>query len=162
MRYNMKIHLTTLMGTLLLAGTLFAGAPAAFSQVSIGIVIGAPPRPRAIAVRPPCPEPDNQDQYAWIDGYWYPVEGHYYWHRGYWTRPPYVGAVWVVPRYDDGRYYGGYWQGANGRFEHDHHWDRDRDRDWDRRHDNGKHKGWYKDKHKDKDRHRDRDHDDQD
>jgi len=161
MRYNMKIHLTTLMGTLLLAGMVFAGAPAAFSQVSIGIVIGAPPRPRVIAVRPRCPEPENEGQYAWIDGYWYPVEGHYYWHRGYWTRPPYVGAVWVVPRYDDGRYYGGYWQGPHGRFEHDHHWDRDRDRDWDR-HDNGKHKGWYKDKHKDKHEDKDRDRDDRD
>jgi hypothetical protein len=152
---NMKLNYKTWIGTLLLAGTLFTGAPAAFSQVSIGIQIGAPPQPRVIAVRPPCPDPED-DGYAWIDGYWYPVDGHYYWHRGYWTRPPYAGAIWVFPRYEDGRYYGGYWKGPRGRFEHDHRWDGERGRDRDRwrddddHHDNGKHKGWYK---KDRDDH---------
>src|SRR5262245_7163968 len=157
-RNDMKLNWKLGMGTLVLAGTFFAGAPSAFSQqVSIGIQIGAPPPPRVYAVRPPCPGPEAE--YAWVDGYWYPVSGHYYWHRGYWTRPPYVGAVWVVPRYEDGRYYAGYWSGPRGRFEHDHHWDRARYRDrgrWrddDDHHDNGKHKGWYK---------KDRDRDDQD
>ena len=92
----MKLNYKMWIGMLLLAGTLLAGAPSAFSQVSIGIQIGAPPSPRVIAFRPPCPDPKD-DEYVWIDGYWYPVEGHYYWHHGYWTRPPYVGAVWVVP-----------------------------------------------------------------
>jgi len=150
----MKLNWKLGMGALVLAGTIFSGAPSAKSQVSIGVVIGAPPAPRVYAVQPPCPEPQYEDQYLWIDGYWYPVSGHYYWHKGYWTRRPYEGAVWVVPRYEGGRYYGGYWQGSRGRFEHDHHWDRDHDRDrgrWredDDRHDNGKHKGWYKDKDK--------------
>ena len=150
---NMKLNFKTWIGILLLAGVAFVSAPPAFSQVSIGIQIGAPPSPRVIAVRPPCPDPED-DEYVWIDGYWYPVEGHYYWHRGYWTRPPYVGAVWVVPYYEEGRYYGGYWRGPRGRFEHDHHWDHDRDRDRGRWHeDNGKHKGWYKKhKHDDDDR----------
>ena len=76
----MKLNYKMWMGMLLLAGTLFAGAPPAFSQISVGIQIGAPPEPRVIAVRPPCPGPENE--YAWVDGYWYPVEGHYYWHRG--------------------------------------------------------------------------------
>ena len=147
----MKLNYKMWLGMLLLAGTLFASAPAAYSQVSIGILIGAPPAPRVLAVRPPCPDPEDEDEYVWVDGYWYPVEGHYYWHRGYWTRPPYVGAVWVVPHYEDGRYYGGYWRGPRGRFEHNHHWDHDRDRDHGRWHeDNGKHKGWYK---KDRDDH---------
>jgi hypothetical protein len=66
----MKLNYKTWIGMLLLAGTLFAGAPAAFSQVSIGIQIGAPPPPRAIAVRPPCPDPED-DEFVWIDGYWY-------------------------------------------------------------------------------------------
>jgi len=151
---NMKLNYKTWIGTLLLAGALFTGAPAAFSQVSIGIQIGAPPQPRVIAVRPPCPDPED-DEYVWIDGYWYPVDGHYYWHRGYWTRPPYVGAVWVTPYYEESRYYGGYWRGPHGRFEHDHHWDHDRERDRDRgrwHEDNGKHKGWYKKHHDDDDR----------
>jgi hypothetical protein len=154
---NMKLNWKLGVGTLVLAGTFFAGAPSAFSQVSIGIQIVAPPRPHVYAARPPCPGPEAE--YAWVDGYWYPVSGHYYWHKGYWTRPPYVGAVWVVPRYETGRYYGGYWQGPRGRFEHSHKWDHDHDRDrgrWhdDDHHDNGKHKGWDKDKDKD---HHDRD-----
>src|SRR5262249_25387695 len=107
---------------------------------------------RVIAVRPPCPDPED-DEYVWIDGYWYPADGHYYWHRGYWTRPPYVGALWVVPHYEEGHYYGDYWKGPHGRFAHDHHWDHDRDRDHGRWHeDNGKHKGWYKKDREDQDR----------
>jgi len=146
----MKLNYKTWIGTLLLAGTLFAGAPAAFSQVSIGIQIGAPPPPQVIAVRPPCPDPED-NEFVWINGYWYPADGHYYWHRGYWTRPPYVGAVWIVPHYAEGHYYAGYWRGPHGRFEHNHDWDQDSDRDHGRWHkDNGKHKGWYK---KDRDDH---------
>ena len=149
---NMKLNYKTWIGMLLLAGTLFVSPPPAFSQVSIGIQIGAPPPPRVIAVRPPCPDPED-DEYVWVDGYWYPVDGHYYWHRGYWTRPPYVGAVWVAPYYEESRYYSGYWRGPHGRFEHDHHWDHDRERDHGRWHeDNGKHKGWYKKHHDDDDR----------
>jgi len=145
----MKLNYKTWLGMLLLAGTLLAGAPAAFSQVSIGVQIGAPPEPRVVAVRPPCPGP--VEQYAWVDGYWYPVEGQYRWHEGYWTRPPYVGAVWIAPYYREGHYYGGYWNGERGRFEHDHHWDDDHDRDRGRWHDNGKHKGWFKKHHRDDD-----------
>jgi len=101
--------------------------------------------------RPPCPEPES-DEYVLVAGYWYPVDGHYYWHRGYWTRPPDVGAVWVAPHYEESRYYGGYWRGPHGRFEHDHHWDNARERDRGRwNEDNCKHKGWYK-KHHDDDR----------
>ena len=56
---HMKLNYKTWIGMLLLAGTLSTGAPAAFSQVSIGIQIGAPPPPRVIAVRPPCPDMDR-------------------------------------------------------------------------------------------------------
>ncbi|MDP9338744.1 MAG: YXWGXW repeat-containing protein [Acidobacteriota bacterium] len=118
-----------LFGTALLAGMLFTGSPA-FSapQVSLGIRVGPPPRPRYVRVRPIAPGPD----YYWVDGYWYPVGRHYRWHSGYWTRPPYSGAVWVGPRYESGEFYGGYWNGDRGEFRHDHRWDRDRDRDRDR------------------------------
>ena len=111
----MKLNWKLGVGTLVLAGTFFAGAPSASSQVSIGIQIGAPPAPRVYPARPPCPGPVAE--YSWVEGYWYPVSGHYYWHKGYWTRPPYAGAVWVVPHYETGHYYGGYWQGPHGRFE---------------------------------------------
>jgi hypothetical protein len=110
--------------TLLTAGGWFGQVM--LGQVSLGIRIGPPPAPRVLAVRPVAPGPD----YAWIDGYWYPEGGRYRWHAGYWSRPPYAGAHWVGPRHDGERFYAGYWDGERGRFEHDHHWDRDRDRDY--------------------------------
>ncbi|HLZ13421.1 MAG TPA: YXWGXW repeat-containing protein [Candidatus Acidoferrum sp.] len=142
----MKLNFKTCMGTLLLAGTLFVGAPAAFSQVSVGIVIGAPPPPRVYAVRPVEPGPG----YFWIDGYWYPVRGHYVWHGGYWTRPPYEGARWIGPRHDGERFYDGYWDGPRGHFEHDHRWDKEHDRDHGRWHDRDDHD---RHDHEDHDRH---------
>ena len=123
----MKLNFRTCIGSLLLAGTIFVGAPAAFSQVSVGIQIGAPPPPRVYAVRPVEPGPN----YVWVEGYWYPVRGHYVWHGGYWTQPPYEGARWIGPRHDGGRFYAGYWDGPRGHFEHDHRWDRDHDHDHD-------------------------------
>jgi len=104
---------------LLLAGFLTVGASASHAQISVGIVIGAPPPPVVVAVAPERPGPD----FIWIEGYWYPVGHHYKWHAGYWTQPPYEGARWVVPRHDGERYYAGYWDGDHGRMEHDHHWD---------------------------------------
>ena len=116
---------TTLIAALLLGGGTYAGA-----QVSFGIRIGPPPPPRVVHVRPVQPGPD----YVWIDGYWYPVNGHYIWHQGYWSRPPYEGARWIGPRRENGQFYEGYWEGDRGRVDHDHHWDRDRNRDYDRWH----------------------------
>lgn len=113
----------------ILLGMLFVMGTSAFGQVSIGIRIGAPPPPRVVRI-PARPGPD----YYWVDGYWYPVDGRYVWHNGYWTRPPYGSARWVGPRYESGQFYQGYWDGDRGRFEHDHRWDRDRDRDWRERH----------------------------
>jgi len=108
------------------------GGSAIHAQVSVGISIGAPPPPRVVRVRPAIPGPG----YTWVDGYWYPVGRRYVWHDGYWTRPPYPGAVWVLPRHDGERFYEGYWEGDRGRFAHEHRWDRDRDRDFrDRDHD---------------------------
>jgi len=115
----------------LLALTLLAGSPAAFAQVSVGIRIGPPPPPRVVRVLPARPGAD----FVWIEGYWYPAGGRYRWHQGYWTRPPYAGARWVGPRHDGRQFYGGYWDGDRGRFDHDHHWDHQHDRDRDRYHD---------------------------
>jgi WXXGXW repeat (2 copies) len=129
--------------SLLVAFFLFSGT--ARAQISVGIQIGAPPPLRTVAVLPPSPGAD----FAWVEGYWYPVGKHYKWHAGYWTRPPYAGAHWVAPHHDGERYFAGYWDGDRGRLEHDHHWDRDHDRDRDRYQD--------RDEHHDGDEHHDRD-----
>ena len=105
---------------------LLLAAGTSFAQISVGIRIGPPPPPRYYVV-PVSPGPE----YVWVDGYWYADGGRYRWHNPYWTRPPYSGARWIGPRHDGERFYGGYWDGDRGRFEHDHHWDRDhRRRDW--------------------------------
>jgi hypothetical protein len=111
-----------------LAAMLFSVGRPANAQVSIGIRIGPPPPPRVVRALPRRPGPE----WVWIDGYWYPLKGKYRWHPGYWTRPPYPGARWIVPRYDGGQYFDGYWNGDHGRVDHDHHWDRDKNRDFDR------------------------------
>jgi hypothetical protein len=113
------------MKTKLLTVVLLA-AGSVFGQVSVGINIGPPPPPRVLRVRPVAPGPD----FTWVDGYWYPVGGRYHWHAGYWTRPPYAGALWVGPRHEGGRFYEGHWEGNRGVIAHDHHWDREHDRDF--------------------------------
>ncbi len=110
----------TLLALFLLAGGTVFGA-----GISVGIAIGPPPPARVVAV-PASPGPD----YTWVGGYWYPVDGHYRWHNGYWTRPPYAGAHWVAPMHDGARFHDGYWEGDHGRIEHNHAWDREHDRDF--------------------------------
>jgi WXXGXW repeat (2 copies) len=125
----------TLILTTLLAVALLTCVPVFGAQVSIGIRIGPPPPPRAVAVLPPTPGPEH----VWVEGYWYPVGNHYKWHQGYWTRAPYAGARWVGTRYEGGQFFNGYWDGEHGRMEHDHKWDHDRDRDYKRDHDKKDH-----------------------
>lgn len=105
---------------------MFLTGMSAMGQLSLGIRVGPPPPPRVVAVQPARPGPD----YIWVDGYWYPVNGRYRWHQGYWTRPPYAGARWVGPHHDGSQFFAGYWDGGGGRRDHDHRWDRDRDRDF--------------------------------
>ena len=108
-----------------IAALLVALAPAAHAQISFDIQIGAPPpAPRAFRV-PPQPGPD----YVWVEGYWYPVNGQYRWHNGYWTLPPYPDAYWVAPYYQRNEYYTGHWEGDRGDVHHDHAWDQNRQRD---------------------------------
>jgi hypothetical protein len=128
---------------ILVLAVALAGVSVLAAQVSIGILIGPPPPPRVVHVVPERPGPE----FVWIAGYWYPVAGHYRWHEGYWTRPPYDGAHWVAARHDGGRFYEGYWEGDRGRVEHDHRWDRDRERDrhWD--HDNGRGHAYGREEH---------------
>ena len=107
----------SLITTALLASILLAGGSVFAAQVSIGIRIGPPPRPRVIHLIPRRPGPE----YVWIDGYWYVVKRRYQWHEGYWTRPPYTRARWEGPRYEGEMYFEGYWDGDRGRIEHKHH-----------------------------------------
>lgn len=119
--------LTNVKKTLLALMLLAVGT--AFSQISVGIRIGAPPPPRVVRVRPVAPGAG----YAWVDGYWYPNGHRYKWHDGYWTRPPYEGARWIGPHHDGQQFFEGYWEGDHGRRPHDHKWDHDhRNRDYDR------------------------------
>jgi len=123
----------------LLAVMLFAGGSlfipsASAGNFSIGVAIGAPPPARYYAM-PAAPGPG----YMWIDGFWYPRGGRYFWRSGYWALPPYAGGYWVAPRYSGGRYYNGYWgrgdrdrDGIRNRYDsYDNRYrgGRDRDRD---------------------------------
>ncbi len=111
----------------LLILALLAGGSVFGQGFSIGIHIGAPPQPRIVRVRPRSPGPG----YTYVEGYWYPVNGRYTWHNGYWSRPPYQGAVWISPHHDGEQYFNGYWQGeGHDRVEHDHGWDRQKGRDY--------------------------------
>src|SRR5262245_33917531 len=128
------VMMRRLTNTGLFALILLGGS--AYAEVNIGINIGPPPPPRVVYVHPPRPGPE----FMWIDGYWYPVKGHYHWHEGYWTQRPYEEARWVVPRYDGNRYFVGYWQGDHCRHEHRHGWDKKHDRDYKKGHGNGHNK----------------------
>src|SRR5260370_24793667 len=99
----------------LIALTFLAGG-VVFGQVSIGIRIGEPPPPRVVSVLPARPGPE----FILGEGYWYPAGGHYRWHQGYWTRPPYDRAHWIGPRHDSERSYEGYWEDDRGRSDHPH------------------------------------------
>ncbi len=102
----MKKSLLVLM--FLASSSLFA------AHVSIGIGVGPaygyyaapPPPPSAAAYYPPSPGPG----FVWVSGYYNPVGGRYVWRPGYWSRPPYAGAVWIGPRYAGNRFYNGYWR----------------------------------------------------
>ena len=101
---------TKLLGLFLLAGsTMFAG-PRIFFGIGIGggqrYYAPPPPPPAAYYAPPVAPGPG----YAWVNGYYYPQGRDWRYRSGYWGRRPYPGAYWTAPRYDRGRYYGGYWR----------------------------------------------------
>ena len=113
---------------------LLSLAPRADAQVSVGIMVNAPPPPpRGVMMRGPGPRAGL----VWIEGYWYPQGRHYRWRDGYWARAPYPDAYWISPGYGRCRFYDGYWNGPGRGRGHDTRWDRrddrrGRDRQWDR------------------------------
>jgi hypothetical protein len=111
-----------LIGILLLAGSsLFAR-----SHFSVAVGVGPSygygpgfgyyaPAPVVVYASPPpvryyAPPRYARPGYAWIDGYWYPSGPRWMWRSGYWSRRPSSRAYWVSPRYNGGRWYGGYWR----------------------------------------------------
>jgi len=102
---------TKLAVLLFLAGASAFAGPRVFFGVGVGyapapVVTYAPPPPPVVAYVPPAPGPG----YTWVAGYYAPVGPRWAWHAGYWARPAYAHSYWVGPRYDRGRYYGGYWR----------------------------------------------------
>lgn len=107
---------------LLVLGFLFVATGALYAgpRFSIGIGIGAPVYAYAPPPPPPvygygygyayAPPPSPGPGYVWIGGYYYPSGRGYLWAPGYWTRRPFVGAVYVGPRWVNHRYYHGYWR----------------------------------------------------
>ena len=59
----------------------------------IGIRIGPPPPPRVACVW--CRRLSGPG-YTWVGGYWYADGSRWRWRDGYWTRPPYAGAMACV------------------------------------------------------------------
>ena len=111
-----------------LVGLLFVLPRSVDAQVSFSFSFGTPPPPPRVYRVPVQPGPE----YQWVEGYWYPLNGRWVWHTGYWTRPPFADSYWVEPSWEGGRYFEGYWATPRGHFDHDHHWDRDHERDWNR------------------------------
>jgi len=105
------------MKTKLIALILLLGSSAFAAHIGFGIGIGVgpaygyyaapPPPPPVYAYAPPV---GAYPGYSWIGGYYYPVGPRWYWHAGYWARPPFAGAAWVAPRYYGGRYFAGHWR----------------------------------------------------
>jgi hypothetical protein len=99
---------TKLLTLLLLASSSMFAAGHVFFGVNVGVPVAvAPPLPPAyVSYAPPYPGYGS----TWVGGYYYPAGPRWYWHTGYWARPPYVGARWYAPRYSRGRYYAGHWR----------------------------------------------------
>lgn len=105
---------TKLMALLLVASSsMFAGGRFFFG---VGVAAGPgygygyyappPPPPPVVSYAVPAPGPG----YSWINGYYYPAGPRWAWRAGYWAPRPYAGARWIAPRYDNHRYYAGYWR----------------------------------------------------
>src|SRR5262249_49237070 len=107
-------------------GLWFLAAPPAHARVSFDYRFGTPPPPPRVYRVPLQPGPE----YQWVEGYWYPRNARWFWHDGYWTRPPFPDAYWVEPYWDSGRYFEGYWYAPRGHYDHDHRWHREREGDW--------------------------------
>src|SRR5580765_5099760 len=85
-----------LISSAVLSLMLLAGAPAK-AQVSFGVQFGTPPPPPRAYRVPAQPRGD----FVWVEGFWDLQGRRYKWHDGYWARPPFAGAYWIAPYYDN-------------------------------------------------------------
>lgn len=80
-----------------------------------------PPDTRSslVTTAPPAPRPEVRSaqpsrNHVWVPGYWRLNGNQYEWTSGHWEVPPYAGAVWVAPDWQEtrgvSRYLGGHWQ----------------------------------------------------
>jgi hypothetical protein len=100
---------TKLLALFLLAGSAMFAAPRVVVGVGVGVgpvYVAAPPPPAPVVAYAGYARPG----FTWVAGYYYPAGPRWYWHAGYWARPPYAHGYWVAPRYYGHRYYGGYWR----------------------------------------------------
>lgn len=82
---------------LILSCLLFAGC------IVGGYYTNVPPPAARVEVVGVAPGPE----FVWINGYWGLSGGVHVWVPGIWVRPPYRGAVWIVPHWE--RHYGRYY-----------------------------------------------------
>jgi WXXGXW repeat (2 copies) len=113
-RFGMRLASPGGMKTKIIAvALLLATSMVASARVVVGVGIGYPgyyvatPPPVVTYAAPVAPY--QGPGYTWVGGYWYPVGARYYWHAGYWARPPYARAYWVAPHYYGHTWYRGYW-----------------------------------------------------
>jgi hypothetical protein len=106
---------TKFLALLLLAGSSLFAHPRVFFGVGFGPTYGgygyyvAPPPPPVYAYAPAPAAVYPGPGYVFINGYYGYGPYGYRWVPGYYSRPPFVGAYWIGPRYYGGRYYAGYW-----------------------------------------------------
>jgi hypothetical protein len=127
----------------LVVAVLAGLATPGWSQISIYLGIAPPP----VRYEPPPPSPPPAAVFVWVPGFWEPGEGGYRWIAGHYERPPYPGAFWYGPHYDQGPrgwgYRRGYWGRPVAHEEHGrghaygHYKDRDEDHDRDHGHEHG-------------------------
>jgi hypothetical protein len=106
------------MLALLALGGSAGWPPSATAQVSVDVIIGAPPPPVRYEVVPP-PQPG----YIWAPGYWFWNGHQHVWYEGHWEGERadghYIAAGWVeTPR--GWRFVPAHWEHSEHEHEHDH------------------------------------------
>ncbi len=86
------LGLTAVVGCVYRERTVYSDGSTVQMDTAV-VVADAPPAP-IVEETVVAPGPG----YIWITGTWV-WSDHWVWQRGYWTRPPRAGAVWVPGRY---------------------------------------------------------------
>jgi len=108
-----RIALLAVGAVVLLAVNANAG------QVSVHVGIGAPAP--VIVAAPPPPPPYATYGYVWVPAYSVWTGYGYQTVPGAWVRPPYRGAVWIAPHWEQGHGHGN-GHGRGHAYGHDKVW----------------------------------------